>query len=81
MKNNISSIKELSKKDTFKNTTDTSLEPLVYILLCLLIPFLAVGFATDWDVNDVIINLLLCLLCGIPGIIHAFVVCNREGVI
>jgi uncharacterized membrane protein YqaE (UPF0057 family) len=64
-----------------KESKGNSVDPIVYILLALFIPFVAVGLATDWEVKDVVINLLLCLLCGIPGIIHAFVVCKREGVI
>ncbi len=76
-----SEIKKLAKKASVKSSTREDLEPVVYILLCIFIPFLAVGFATDWNTNDVILNLLLCLLCGLPGIIHAFIVCNRQGVL
>lgn len=50
---------------------------LLYVL-CVLIPFVAVGIVTDWDVKTVVINLLWSLLCGIPGIIHAFIVVSRE---
>jgi uncharacterized membrane protein YqaE (UPF0057 family) len=50
---------------------------LLYIL-CILIPFVAVGIVTDWDVKTVVINLLWSLLCFIPGIIHAFIVVSRE---
>lgn len=64
-----------------KESKGNSIDPIVYILLALFIPFVAVGLATDWEVKDVVINLLLSLLCGIPGIIHAFIVCKREGVI
>lgn len=56
-------------------------EPIVFILLSLFIPFVAVGLATDWEAKPVICNLLWSLLCGIPGIIHAFVVCKRERAI
>jgi len=45
---------------------------LLYVL-AVLIPFVAVGIVTDWDVTDVLINLLLCILCYIPGVIHAFI--------
>ncbi len=64
-----------------KKDAPLPIDSIVYILLCIFIPFVAVGLATDWEVKDVVINVLLCLLCGIPGIIHAFIVCNREGVI
>jgi uncharacterized membrane protein YqaE (UPF0057 family) len=50
---------------------------LLYIL-CVLIPFVAVGIVTDWEVKDVVINLLLSILCWIPGIIHAFITVNKN---
>jgi uncharacterized membrane protein YqaE (UPF0057 family) len=81
VKNKVNAIKELSKKNSFKSADKTSLEPIVYVLLCLFVPFVAVGLATDWNVGDVILNLLLTCLCGIPGVIHAFIVCKREGAI
>ena len=51
---------------------------LLYVL-CFFIPFLAVGLATDWDVKTVLINLLWTCLCGIPGIIHAFIVVSKNS--
>lgn len=48
-------------------------------LLCFFIPWLAVGFATDWDIKTVIINLLWTCLCGIPGIIHAIIIVGRNS--
>ena len=57
---------------TSHNPNDDDMLLLLYIL-AILIPFVAVGIVTDWDVTDVIINLLLCILCYIPGIIHAFI--------
>jgi uncharacterized membrane protein YqaE (UPF0057 family) len=48
------------------------------IVLCFLLPWLAVGLVTDWDVKALIINLLLCLTC-IGGIIHALIVVNRNA--
>ncbi|MFN5417071.1 MAG: YqaE/Pmp3 family membrane protein [Flavobacteriia bacterium] len=51
---------------------------LLYIL-CIFIPPVAVGLATDWDITTVVINVLWCLLCGLPGIIHAFIVVSREN--
>ena len=50
---------------------------LLYVL-CFFIPFLAVGLATNWDINKVLINILLTLLCGIPGIIHALIVVSKS---
>jgi uncharacterized membrane protein YqaE (UPF0057 family) len=47
------------------------------IVLCFLLPWLAVGLATDWEVKPLIINLLLSLTC-IGAIIHAIVIVNRN---
>lgn len=49
----------------------------VLILLCFLLPWLAVGLATGWEVKPLIINLLLSITC-IGAIIHAIVVVNRN---
>lgn len=54
---------------------------ILYIILCILIPFVAVGLATDWDVTKTLICLLLSFLFWIPGIIYAFIVCSKEGVL
>jgi len=51
---------------------------LLYVL-CFFIPFLAVGLATDWDVTAVVINLLLCFLFWLPGVIHALIVVGRNS--
>ena len=45
----------------------------VYIILAIFISFVGVGLATDWKGNDWIINLVLSLLCWIPGVIHALI--------
>jgi uncharacterized membrane protein YqaE (UPF0057 family) len=58
-------------KNTPANNNDDEL--ILLYLLAILIPFVAVGIVTDWDLTDVVINLLLCLLCYIPGVIHAFI--------
>jgi len=50
---------------------------LLYVL-CFFIPFVAVGIVTDWDITTVLINVLWTALCGIPGIIHAIIVVNRN---
>jgi uncharacterized membrane protein YqaE (UPF0057 family) len=71
-------IKEIKK---VKKDAPLPIEAVVYILLCIFIPFVAVGLATDWDLTKVLISLLLSFLFWIPGIIYAFIVCNDEGVI
>ncbi|MBK9190441.1 MAG: YqaE/Pmp3 family membrane protein [Crocinitomicaceae bacterium] len=50
----------------------------VLFILCFLIPWLAVGLATDWDLMPLVFNLLWSLTC-IGGIIHALIVVNREA--
>ena len=52
---------------------------ILYIILCILIPVIAVGLATDWDLIPTLLCLLLMLLFWLPGIIYAFWVCSREG--
>lgn len=51
-------------------------DTLVLVLLCLFLPPLAVFLyeGSTWT-NRCTVNLILTLLCGIPGIIHAFIVC------
>lgn len=51
-------------------------DTLVLVLLCLFVPPLAVFLyeGSTWT-NRCTVNLILTLLCGIPGVIHAFIVC------
>ena len=62
-------------KKALKNGPSTGL----LYLLCFLIPFVAVGLATDWDVKTVVINILWTCLCGIPGILHAIIIVGRNS--
>ena len=46
----------------------------LYVLLAILgFGWLAMGLITDWDGDDWIINLVLTILCWLPGLIHALV--------
>jgi uncharacterized membrane protein YqaE (UPF0057 family) len=45
--------------------------PLSLIILAILTPPLAVGIASDWDPDKVLIAILLTILCYIPGLIYA----------
>jgi uncharacterized membrane protein YqaE (UPF0057 family) len=47
---------------------------IVLILLCLFLPFIAVGIVDNWGTRF-LISILLCLLFWIPGVIYAFIVC------
>ncbi len=48
----------------------------VLLVLAILIPWLAVGLATNWDITKTVIALLLTCCFWIPGIIYAFIVVN-----
>lgn len=50
----------------------------VYIILSLLfLGWLAIGILSDWEGNDWLINLLLTMLCWLPGVIHALFVMKK----
>jgi uncharacterized membrane protein YqaE (UPF0057 family) len=55
-------------------TKGTDVPQIVLILLCLFLPFIAVGLVDNWGTRFWI-DLLLCVLFYIPGIIYAFIVC------
>jgi uncharacterized membrane protein YqaE (UPF0057 family) len=76
----ITALKKMAK-EVRKNKTSGYVEPILFIILCFVLPPVAVGLATDWETSPVIISILLTMLCGLPGIIHAFIVCSEEGVI
>jgi uncharacterized membrane protein YqaE (UPF0057 family) len=71
-------MKTLRKALKTQSKSDDVPVGLLYVL-CFFVPFVAVGLVTDWDVKEVIINLLLSCLCGIPGIIHAFIVVSKNS--
>ena len=71
-------MKSLRKEVKSQNKSDDVPIGLLYVL-CFFVPFVAVGFATDWDITTVLINILWTALCGIPGIIHAFIVVSRNA--
>lgn len=46
----------------------------LYILLAILgLAWIAMGVKSDWNGSDWIVNLILTLLCWLPGFIHALV--------
>ncbi len=67
-----------TKKSPLNQTTKKDDALVLLYILAILIPPVAVGLATNWDMMPIIYNLLWCLLCGLPGIIHAFIVIARE---
>lgn len=50
---------------------------LLYVL-AIVIPPVAVGLVTDWETKPLIISIILTILCGIPGIIHALIVVSKN---
>ncbi|MDX1444907.1 YqaE/Pmp3 family membrane protein [Lishizhenia sp.] len=67
-----------NKEEASSSFTDDTELILLYVL-AVLIPFLAVGIVTNWDIGQVLLNLLLCILCMVPGIIHAIIVVNKNA--
>ena len=59
-----------------KNAIDD--EKLLYILLAIFLPFLAVGLVTDWDITKVLISVLLMLLFWLPAIIYAIIIVDQN---
>jgi len=68
---------KLMKKLVAANPEDVKApsKGLLYVL-CIFIPFLAVGLKTDWG-KEVLFNILWTILGVLPAISHAFIVCSR----
>ncbi len=66
------------RKEIKKALKDDVPVGLLYVL-CFFIPWVAVGLATNWDIETVVYNILLSLLFVIPGIIHAFIVVRNNS--
>jgi len=64
---------QISASNTESNSTDDDMLLLLY-LCAIFIPFVAVGIATDWELDKVLIAVLLSFLCWIPGVIYAFII-------
>ncbi len=46
----------------------------LYVLLAILgLGWLAMGLLSDWEGSDWIVNLVLTILCWLPGLIHALI--------
>ena len=58
------------------DSEDTSADDMLILLviLCFIIPPIAVGLKTDWDLTKVIISILLSIFFWIPGVIYALLV-------
>jgi hypothetical protein len=66
-------VKHEIKKNDFGGQ-DPAISKGLYVLLALLgFGWLAMGLLSDWEGSDWIINLVLTILCWLPGLIHALV--------
>ncbi|MFM8597358.1 MAG: YqaE/Pmp3 family membrane protein [Flavobacteriales bacterium] len=75
-------MKHQAKKLTqhLKKASSNNADEVPYILLfvlCFIFPPIVVGLVTDWDTEIIIYNLLWCVLCGFPGVIHALIILGR----
>ena len=71
--------KTMASTKLVKKALKDEVPTILLYALCFFIPFLAVGLATDWDVTAVVINLLLCFLFWLPGVIHAIIVVGKNS--
>jgi len=67
--------KQIIKKGKKENSSNKSndVPTVLLFILCFIIPPVAVGLATDWDLTPVLWNVVWTLLCGFPGVIHAII--------
>lgn len=73
---------EVKAAPDFVNTTNSTKGDdipvwLLYVL-AIVFPPIAVGLATDWETKPLIVNIILCVLSWLPGIIHALIVVNKN---
>jgi uncharacterized membrane protein YqaE (UPF0057 family) len=68
-------VKKDLKKNGYMGAADTGdISKGVYILLAILgLAWVAMGIFSDWSGSDWLVNLLLTVLCWLPGLIHALV--------
>lgn len=68
--------KKVKKAMKSNNAPDEDDKILIYILAFLLPP-LAVFLCYEMEDNQFLINIILTILCWLPGVIHALVVCSN----
>jgi len=67
-------------KETFTESQSAmSDEKILYFILAILLPPVAVGLVTDWDILLVVVSIVLTLIFILPGIIHAIIVVNNRA--
>ncbi len=65
-------------KNFFGGLSKLGWAPFSLIILAILTPPLAVGIASDWDPDKVLIAIILTALCTLPGIIYALIQVSKR---
>jgi uncharacterized membrane protein YqaE (UPF0057 family) len=63
-----------SKRQNVNNQSSSDDMMILLVILCFLLPFVAVGIKTSWDIKKVLICLILSILFWLPGVIYALLV-------
>ncbi|MFM2155626.1 MAG: hypothetical protein RL516_375 [Bacteroidota bacterium] len=79
VKDKIKVVKAVNKmKKATKRSDADGIPTVLLFVLAVLLPPLAVGLVTDWDLEQTLISVGLTFLCWLPGIIHAIIVVDRN---
>jgi uncharacterized membrane protein YqaE (UPF0057 family) len=62
------------KTDSTQSNNSSGFPMLLLIILCFILPPLAVGLVRGWTVKEFIISILLTLLLWLPGVIYALLI-------
>jgi uncharacterized membrane protein YqaE (UPF0057 family) len=74
VKDKIKAAKAVNKlKKAAKRGDADGISTVVLFILAVLLPPIAVGLVTDWDLEETLICLGLTFLCGLPGIVYAVI--------
>ena len=65
-------------KKSAKHGDADGIPTVILFILAVLLPPIAVGLVTDWDLEETLINVGLTFLCWLPGIVHALIVVSRQ---
>jgi uncharacterized membrane protein YqaE (UPF0057 family) len=78
VKDKIKVVKAVNKmKKAAKRGDADGIPTVLLFVLAVLLPPLAVGLVTDWDLEQTLISVGLTFLCWLPGIVHAIIVVSR----
>jgi len=67
-----------AKKAASKRGDADGVPTILLYVFALILPPVAVGLVTVWDLEQTLINVALTFLCWLPGIVHAIIVVNRN---